>query len=123
MEFQTSPQAVIEALIHINNQLRLPEAAVGKSRAPRQTPKHCRCPRPAPTFAVFYYCLLTVYATAYVAFDIVSTCFLIILLSSCLRHALPPVLPLPPCISFLRDDFLLRLQLCHHLTDKQSECV
>ncbi len=29
MEFQTSPQTAIEALIHINNQLRQPEAAVG----------------------------------------------------------------------------------------------
>eukprot|EP00198_Chlamydomonas_reinhardtii_P008241 XP_001697578.1 target of rapamycin, growth-regulatory PI3K-like protein kinase [Chlamydomonas reinhardtii] len=29
LEFQTSPQSAIEALIHINNQLRQPEAAVG----------------------------------------------------------------------------------------------
>lgn len=29
LEFQTSPQTAIEALIHINNQLRQPEAAVG----------------------------------------------------------------------------------------------
>jgi FKBP12-rapamycin complex-associated protein len=29
MEFQASPQTAIEALIHINNQLRQPEAAVG----------------------------------------------------------------------------------------------
>jgi FKBP12-rapamycin complex-associated protein len=29
MEFCTSPQTAIEALIHINNQLRQPEAAVG----------------------------------------------------------------------------------------------
>jgi FKBP12-rapamycin complex-associated protein len=29
MEFQTSPQTAVEALIHINNQLRQPEAAVG----------------------------------------------------------------------------------------------
>jgi hypothetical protein len=29
MEFTTSPMTAIEALIHINNQLRQPEAAVG----------------------------------------------------------------------------------------------
>lgn len=29
MEFQASPLSAIEALIHINNQLRQPEAAVG----------------------------------------------------------------------------------------------
>ncbi len=29
MEFQTSPQMAVEALIHINNQLRQPEAADG----------------------------------------------------------------------------------------------
>lgn len=29
LEFQISPQTAIEALIHINNQLRQPEAAVG----------------------------------------------------------------------------------------------
>jgi FKBP12-rapamycin complex-associated protein len=29
MEFVTSPPTAIEALIHINNQLRQPEAAVG----------------------------------------------------------------------------------------------
>uniref|UniRef100_A0A7R9YR22 Serine/threonine-protein kinase TOR n=1 Tax=Chlamydomonas euryale TaxID=1486919 RepID=A0A7R9YR22_9CHLO len=29
LEFQTSPQTAVEALIHINNQLRQPEAAVG----------------------------------------------------------------------------------------------
>lgn len=29
MEFQASPTTAIEALIHINNQLRQPEAAVG----------------------------------------------------------------------------------------------
>lgn len=29
MEFQSSPQTAVEALIHINNQLRQPEAAVG----------------------------------------------------------------------------------------------
>ena len=29
LEFQTSPSTAVEALIHINNQLRQPEAAVG----------------------------------------------------------------------------------------------
>ena len=29
MEFQAAPGAAVEALIHINNQLRQPEAAVG----------------------------------------------------------------------------------------------
>lgn len=66
MEFQTSPQTAIEALIHINNQLRQPEAAVGVLTYAQKHlamelkeswyEKLCRCVSWSIILAVIYTC-------------------------------------------------------------------